>query len=109
MEALRLESDIRIISDTIATKPYKQGEFVILPQLGGHCAEMKIPGIWTFCLHPTAMNDSQFKAVEQFLEKHKDEFISFSDVNLSGVKRKNLLSCFLSFLYFTNRKIRGIK
>jgi predicted deacetylase len=109
LEALRLESDIRIISDTIATKPYKQDDFVIIPQLGGHCAEMRIPGIWTFCLHPTAMNDSQFKAVEQFLEKHKDEFISFSDLELNKLHKKSIISKLLSFTYFVIRKLKGLK
>lgn len=109
LEALRLESDIRIISDTIATKPYKEGDFTIIPQLGGHCAEMKIPGIWTFCLHPSAMEDVQFGAVEKFLDAHKDEFISFYDLDLNNLKGKSLVGKLLSWAYFTSRKLRGIK
>ena len=106
LEALRLESDIRIISDTIATKPYKDGDFVIIPQLGGHCSEMKIPGIWTFCLHPTAMNDTQFKAVEDFLNTHKDEFISFSDLDLTNLSGKTMIGKLLSWVYFRVRKFK---
>ena len=88
---------------------YKQDDFVIIPQLGGHCAEMRIPGIWTFCLHPTAMNDSQFKAVEQFLEKHKDVFISISDLELNKLHKKSIISKLLSFTYFVIRKLKGLK
>lgn len=109
LEALRLESDIRIISDTIATKPYMMGDFTIIPQLGGHCAEMKIPGIWTFCLHPTAMNDVQFQAVEEFLKLHKNEFIAFSDLDLENLRERSIKDKLLSWAYFTSRKLRGIK
>lgn len=35
LRALREESNIRIISDTIATKPYRKGDFVFTPQMGG--------------------------------------------------------------------------
>lgn len=109
LEALRMESDIRIISDTIATKPYIDGDFIFIPQLGGHCSEMKIPGIWTFCLHPTAMNDAQFEAVEEFLKKHNDEFIAFSDLDLTNLSGKTLVGRLLSWVYFTLRKLKGLK
>lgn len=105
--ALKEESNIRIISDTIATKPYRYGEFTIIPQLGGHCTEMKIPGIWTFCLHPSAMTDENFVATENFIKTHKDEFISFHDLDLSNLKSKDLMSRLLSWVYFTRRKIKS--
>lgn len=109
LRALKEESNIRIISDTIATTPYKYGEFAIIPQLGGHCRDMKIPGIWTFCLHPTAMNDAQFEAVEDFLKVHKDEFIAFSDLDLTNLSGKTLVGKLLSWAYFTMRKLKGLK
>ena len=107
--ALKEESNIRIISDTIATRPYKEGDFVFLPQLGGHCTEMKLYGIWTFCLHPTAMNNVQFEAVEDFLKTHKDEFVTFSDIDLTNLSGKTLLDKLLSWAYFTMRKLKGLK
>lgn len=109
LRALKEESNIRIISDTIATKPYKMGDFVIIPQLGGHCTEMKIPGIWTFCLHPSAMSEENFLATEDFLKAHKGEFISFSDLDLSKLSEKTIFDKLLSWAYFTRRKMKGIK
>lgn len=105
--ALKEESNIRIISDTIATKPYKDGDFTIIPQLGGHCTEMKIPGIWTFCLHPSAMTDENFVATENFLKAHKEEFIKFSQLNLYNLSKKNIISKFLSLVYFTRRRLKA--
>lgn len=105
LQALKECTDIRIISDTIAIKPYRKDDFIFLPQLGGHCMEMKIKGVWTFCLHPSTMEVEQFVAVEKFLRTHQDEFISFDEIDTLNVKGKDLLSSILSWLYFTKRKI----
>ena len=109
LEALRTESDIRIISDTIATMPYRVDDFVFIPQLGGHCSEMKIPGIWTFCLHPNMMTEANFDQTEVFLRKNKTKFMSFNHLDLSSVRNKDIFSRLLGWLYFKQRLIRGIQ
>lgn len=109
LKALRECTEIRIISDTIATKPYRRGDFVFLPQLGGYCTEMKIQGIWTFCLHPSTMDEEQFVAVETFLNEHKKEFMGFDEIDMQNVKCKDILSTLLSWVYFTRRKIKGTR
>ncbi len=108
LKALKENTDIRIISDTIATKPYKCGDFVFIPQLGGHCSEMKISGIWTFCLHPSTMTDANFDATENFLKTHKTDFIAFDEIDFSNLKNKDLFSRLISWTYFFIRKTRGI-
>ena len=109
LRALKEESNVRIISDTIATKPYKEGDFIFLPQLGGHCTEMKLHGIWTFCLHPSVMRDEDFIAVNHFLKAHKEEMTGFSDLDLKSLGSKNIVSRFLSCVYFLRRRLKGIK
>lgn len=106
LEALRQCSDIRIISDTIATKPYKSKGFIFLPQLGGSCKEMIIPGIWTFCFHPSVMTDKDFSNLENFLSSHQDMFISFDVIKYESIKGKNILSRLLSWVYFSQRSLR---
>lgn len=106
LQALRACTDIRIISDTIATKPYRKHGFIFLPQLGGHCAEMRLKGTWTFCLHPSTMVEEQFIAVERFLKVHQDEFIGFDEINMQNVKGKDWISRLLSSTYFLRRKLR---
>lgn len=44
LTALREESSIRMISDTIALKPYRRGDFTFYPQTVGHCVKMPLPG-----------------------------------------------------------------
>lgn len=104
--ALKEESNIRIISDTIAAKPYRYGEFAIIPQIGGHCSKMIIPGVWTFCLHPTVMSEENFIATENFIKAHKKEFAGFDGLNLCNLKEKDCISKMLSGIYFIRRKIR---
>lgn len=109
LQALREESNIRIISDTIAIKPYRKDDFVFIPQLGGHCTEMKLPGIWTFCLHPSAMTEENFVATEKFLQAHKNEMLGFDELKLTNLKGKSLMGRLLSWVYFTRRRLKGAK
>lgn len=106
LRALKEESNIRVISDTIAIKPYKYGEFAIIPQLGGHCSKMIIHGVWTFCLHPSVMSEENFIATENFIKAHKKEFVGFDDLDLRNLKKKDLVSRVLSRVYFTRRKLK---
>ena len=109
LRALELESQIRVISDTIGFHPYKDGSFIFIPVLGGHCKERKMAGEWTFCLHPNTMSDSNIDALDVFLSTHKDSFVSFSSLDLKGVEEKDLRSRVFSWLYFTYRKFRKVK
>ena len=109
LEALRKETGIRIISDTIARYPYKKGDFVFIPQISGHCVKMSLTGIYTFCFHPNTMNDSAFVALEYFLERYRDHFTDFESINFATVKEKALMDKFISSVFFGLRKIRGLK
>lgn len=107
--ALKEESDIRIISDTVATHPYRYKEFVFIPQFSGSCREMKIKGLFTFCLHPNTMSDEAFENTEKFLIEHSYEFTSFNAIDVDNIKKKGIVDRVLSWLYFTQRKIRRIR
>lgn len=104
--ALMEESDIRIISDTIALRPYRYGDFVFIPQFSGKCREMIFPGVYTFCLHPSSMTDIDIDQVERFLDKYYKKFISFADINIETVGAKTIFDRLLSWGYFFMRKIR---
>lgn len=105
LTALCEESDIRIISDTFALRPYKYKEFVFIPQFGGQCREMKMNGIYTFCIHPNTMKDEAFLQTEEFLQSHKDKFTSFDQQDLENIRGKDMFSRILSWIYFTRRKL----
>lgn len=106
--ALKEESDICYISDTIGCHPYIEGDFTFIPVLGGKCSKRYIPGEWTFCLHPNTMNESAFKELESFLARYSYRFISFEELLRKPIKQKGLFSRLLSKSYFLYRRIRQI-
>ena len=55
------------------------------------------------------MDDDAFNALELFIHKHRDEFYGFDELNLNSLKGKSVKDRIISWLYFTQRKIRGIK
>ena len=106
--ALREESDIRIVSDTIATRPYHYDDFVFIPQFGGQCREMKMNGIFTFCLHPNTMNEAAFVKTDRFLKTHNKEFISFDMIDIEKVGKKSFFDRLLAWGYFAIRNLRRL-
>lgn len=109
LRALREESDIRIISDTIATRPYTIDDFIVIPQFSGQCREIKLQGLFTFCLHPNIMKESAMKKTELFIQEHKRDFTSFDSLNLDMIGNKCLFDKVLEKGYFLMRRIKGIK
>ena len=109
LEALRVETDIRIVSDTIGRYPYKYGDFVFIPQISGHCAKMSLSGIYTFCFHPNTMKESSYVALEEFLAKKHNQFICFDNIDLDQYGKKRTIDNLLSWSFFTYRKIKGQK
>ena len=109
LQALKEETDIRIISDTIAFYPYQKGEFVFIPQISGHCVKMPVPGIYTFCFHPNTMKEEEFNKLELFLESYKNQFIGFNDIDIANIKDMGIMSKVLRSFFFAYRKIRGLQ
>ena len=109
LTALRKESDIRIICDTIGRWPYKMGDFWFIPQITGHCVDMPLSGIYTFCFHPNTMGDNDFLSLESFLKDNSSSFIAFKDIKLDAYQDKLFIDKLLSFLFFKYRKIKGLR
>lgn len=100
LEALRTESDIRIISDTVASRPYQKYGFTFVPQQSGHAQRLPV-AVATFCYHPNGMSDASFSKLEIFFQSFKDDFISFP---LEPVTRKrSLYDTVLEKMYFARR------
>lgn len=107
LTALREESNIRVISDTIGRFPYKRGDFWFIPQIVGRCRNIPFSGIYTFCFHPNTMNEGSFVSSEKFLKQNKEHIIKFDDVNLSEYGDKKVLDSIISMLFFFYRRLRG--
>jgi predicted deacetylase len=103
LEALKLETDIRVISDTIARDMYFKDDFYFIPQQMGHVRK-SIFKVTTFCYHPNEMSDKDFEILESFIIKNKEKFVN---LNLRKIKirKKDLVDVLLTKLYFLKRKI----
>lgn len=109
LESLRQETDIRIVSDTYSLKPYKRYEFTFIPCQLGHPKEMKLPGVYTICLHPNNMDDEAIKQFEVFLKVHDKETKSFKDIDFEILDSIRLIDRLVQMFYFTNRRLKGFK
>lgn len=105
LEALRLESDIRIISDTVSNDVYKEGEFYFVPQQSGHVQKLPFK-VTTFCYHPNNMEEQDYIVLEKFISENIDKFAELNDLNFTN-RRLNLYDVILRKLYFLMRKIRN--
>ncbi len=105
LEALRTETDIRIISDTVAFDVYFEGGFYFIPQQSGHVRKLPFK-IVTFCYHPNIMNDRDFSVLEEFLKKYTAKFGTVDSVLKK--RKRTLFDALLRNFYFAFRYLRRI-
>lgn len=99
--ALKEESNIRVISDTIANKPYTAYGITFVPQQSGRVRKLPFHTV-TFCYHPNSMLENDFAILEKFLKNNKIDRFDDNDV-----KRKyGLIDVIVRGLYFLRRKNR---
>ena len=106
LTALKTETPIRIISDTVADDVYYEDGFYFVPQQSGTVRKLKAKTV-TFCYHPNTATDSQMQTLEQFLKQHQSEFGSFQELALTK-RKKNFRDRLMSRGYFLLRRIRGV-
>lgn len=100
LRALIEESNIRIISDTVANDVYSYQGITFVPQQTGKLRKLPF-SVVTCCYHPNMMKDEEFDELEEFLKNNHLSFIEFP-VKESHRKR-NIYDRFLSFLYIVRR------
>ena len=104
LEALRLESGIRTISDTVANDTYCRFGFTFIPQQAGRVRELPFK-VTTICLHPNFTTDPELGEIGAFLKAHPGQFL---DPNAIGqtTRKRNLLDRGYEMAYFLKRKLR---
>lgn len=89
LKALKLETDIKIISDGIAFNHFKKFNFHFIPQQLWNYKKKPF-GLWTICLHPDTMSLNEINVFEkniEFLSKTK-KLTSIKNLELKGNKPK---------------------
>ena len=98
--ALKEESNIKIISDTIANDSYEKYGMTFVPQQSGRVRKLPFK-IVTFCYHPNTMNEKDFLDLENFLKKYQEKFILFPLQEVS--RQESFIDLFLKKMYFARR------
>lgn len=101
LEALRTESNIRIISDTIAFDTYRDGDFTYIPQQSGRVRKLPFPTV-TFCYHPNSMKPDDFAYLQTFLQENKEKFAD-SIQQVMKERKQGILDRLLKKAYFARR------
>lgn len=109
LKAIKNTTNIRIISDTIATDIYKEGAFWFIPQQSGRVRKIGWPcKLVTFCYHPNTMGDADYKILEDFLGKNGKQFVAFEQSLLKS-RKFGMLDWMLRKVVFVMRKMRKKK
>lgn len=104
LEALRLESDIRIVSDTVANDTYCLHGFTFIPQQSGRVRKLPFR-LTTICLHPNNMKEQEFDEVRAFFRAHRAEFLDPNAI-MPTTRRRSLLDRAYELAYHLKRKLR---
>ncbi len=97
LRAIKENTDIRIISDTVADNVYFRDEMYFIPQQSGAVRTLPFKVV-TFCYHPNIMDNDAFERLESFICTHADEFGSVSPEILRK-QRQSLYDVALQLLY----------
>jgi predicted deacetylase len=108
LQALRVESEIRLISDGFARRAYRREDFVWLPQQLWKPRAMK-SGLWTICIHPNELEETGLRALDEFLDAHAGSFPDPRDAAARAVPygpTDALFAAAFRILLWTRRKVR---
>lgn len=100
--ALKEETPIRIISDTVANDIYYKNSIYYIPQQSGRCRKLPFK-VTTFCYHPNTMSDDDYLELEEFLKINGEQFTSFKEMVLVK-RRRGIVDLMLNKIYFMRRK-----
>lgn len=105
LECLKELSTIKLITDGFSCRYFKKQEFTFIPQQLWSVKKMPF-GLYTICIHPTTMSESQ---IDEFLEKLngiKNQIISLDDLDLSTAQNFDIKDKLFSLIYRIIAKIK---
>jgi len=104
LNALKIESNIRIISDTIAFDVYKKDDFYFIPQQAANIRFYPFR-VCTFCYHPNTMNEAELVDFEKQVAKYRNNFVDFDSIVFKD-RNLNLADKFLAKIVTLLRDIK---
>lgn len=102
LKAIKAETPIRIISDTVAWDIFKEGDFWYIPQQSGSVRKLPFK-IVTFCYHPNTMSENGFTELESFIQQNRNSFVLASKIELKN-RKKNAVERLLQKAYLSRHR-----
>lgn len=110
LNALKSETKIRIVSDTVGWDSYLRDGLYFIPVQSGKVRRLPFRTI-TYCYHPNTMSESDFILLEDFIRINSNLFVRALDAlnnrNINGLD----LICQKSYMFFrrARKAIKGLK
>ena len=101
IKALKKETDIKCISDTVATDMYKDDGIIYIPVIGGCIRNIPFRTV-TYCYHPNTMTEADIRKMDRDLGKYLKHFSAFT-VNYQARKRR-IHDKLFSLVYFMYKR-----
>ena len=105
LECLNEFTSIKLITDGFSYRPFKKQGFTFIPQQLWSVKKMPF-GLYTICVHPTSMSESQ---IDEFLEEImgiKNKIISLDDLDFSNTQNFYIKDQIFSLIYRIIAKIK---
>ena len=100
------KNNIFKVSDGKFLYPCKYKDIIFIPQQFGDFRKILFPGVWTFFYHPNEMQENDFIKFEKFIQKNKDKFITFKDIDFTNLKEITKFESLFSKFYFFLKKLK---
>lgn len=107
LKAIALKTNIGVISDGLAVKPYTFLGFKWIPQQLWRFRKMPF-GTWTICLHPNSMSEKDFKRLEHYLNTYSKYFTSFKNIIWKN-KDRDIADHIFAFFFLCREKLYRLK
>lgn len=97
LKALKVGTDIRIITDGHSLFPFKHLGFTWIPQQLWKFRDLPF-GYWCICLHPNTMNSEDIEDLRSCLRSYSRRFVDF-ETFLAAARNKNFVDKIFESIY----------
>lgn len=106
--AIKKSTKIKIISDGISLNPFSTNGLNFIPQQLWSF-KYKSFGLWTICLHPDTMTETEFEKIEQSIYKNisKNIFIGLEELDFN-FSNKSFSDLIYSYSFWIKYKIKHL-
>ena len=108
LEAIRLETPIRWITDGISFRAFSRHGCNWLPQQLGKMPSILPLGTWTLCLHPNSMTDAEVDAAITQLQKLRFPIAAFDELDFEPTAH-GVLDQVFEQAYWAARRLRQLR